>query len=266
MYIMNTEQCYWFVFYQDNLLLKKKPGKGGYEIPFSKEPPVALPEDTCLHTITPMGGDVPCKAFSIENEYPEDELYKMWNLRASWDVLPEPFYLKAGKARELLYWDAHTRYCGICGSPMKLNTEISKKCTHCGNTVWPQLATAIIVLIHRDDKILMVHARNFKGNFYGLVAGFVETGETLEHAVRREVMEETHLTIKNLKYFSSQPWPYPCGLMVGFTAEYESGELELQESELAGGMWVSKDNLPEIPRELSLARKLIDLWLDGKVG
>lgn len=263
---MNTEQCYWFVFYQDKLLLKKKPGKGGYEVPFSKEPPVSLQEGTSLHTITPMGGDVPCKAYSIDNEYPEDELYKMWNLRASWDVLPEPFYLKAGKARELLYWDAHTRYCGICGSPMKLNTEISKKCTHCGNTVWPQLATAIIVLIHRDDKILMVHARNFKGNFYGLVAGFVETGETLEHAVRREVMEETHLTIKNLKYFASQPWPYPCGLMVGFTAEYESGELELQESELAGGMWVSKDNLPEIPRELSLARKLIDLWLDGKVG
>lgn len=263
---MTTGKCYWFVFFKDNILLKKKNGKGGFEIPFAERPPVEMPEMACLHTITPMGGDVPCKAFSIGFEYPEDNSYKMWNLRSSWDVLPEPFYLKAGKAREILYWDEHNHYCGVCGGEMKMNTEISKKCARCGNTVWPQLATAIIVLIHRDNKILMVHAKNFKGNFYGLVAGFVETGETLEHAVRREVMEETNLTIKNLKYYASQPWPYPCGLMVGFTAEYDAGELKLQESELSGGMWVSKDNLPEIPRELSLARKLIDLWLDGKVN
>lgn len=263
---MEQEKSYWFVFYQDKLLLRKLPGKGGFEIPYGTEPPVSLPSGCSVHRITPMGGDVPCKTYSLDYEYAEDECFKMWGLRASWDVLPEPFYLKAGKAKEILYWDAHTRYCGVCGSPMKMSTDISKKCPHCGQTVWPQLATAIIVLIHKEDKILMVHARNFKGNFYGLVAGFVETGETLEHAVRREVMEETQLTIKNLKYFSSQPWPYPCGLMVGFTAEYESGELKLQESELSAGMWVSKDNLPEIPRELSLARKLIDLWLDGKVG
>lgn len=262
----NTEACYWFVFYQDKLLLKKLPGKAGYEVPLSVESPVPVPRGNCVHSITPMGGDVPCKTFSIDYEYPEDERFRMWGLRASWDVLPEMYYLKAGKAKEILYWDAHNRYCGVCGKPMVMATDISKKCTCCGNTVWPQLATAIIVLIYRGDKILMVHARNFKGDFYGLVAGFVETGETLEHAVRREVMEETSLTIRNLKYFSSQPWPYPCGLMVGFTAEYESGELKLQESELSGGRWVSKDNLPQIPRELSLARKLIDLWLDGKIG
>ena len=145
---------------------------------------------------------------------------------------------------------------------MKLHTDISKRCTNCGKEVWPQLATAIIVLIHRGDDVLLVHARNFKGDFYGLVAGFVETGETLEEAVRREVMEETGLTITNLRYFGSQPWPYPCGLMVGFNADYVSGEVHLQRSELSKGAWFNKNNLPTIPEKLSIARKLLDNWLN----
>ena len=98
---------------------------------------------------------------------------------------------------------------------------------------------------------------------YGLVAGFVETGETLEEAVHREVKEETGIKITNLRYFSSQPWPYPCGLMVGFNADYVEGEIHLQRSELAKGGWFRKDNLPTIPEKLSIARKLIDAWLDG---
>ena len=144
---------------------------------------------------------------------------------------------------------------------MKMHTDISKRCTSCGKEVWPQLATAIIVRIQRGDEILLVHAKNFATNFYGLVAGFVETGETLEEAVKREVMEETQLEITNLKYFASQPWPYPCGLMVGFTADYVSGDIRLQRSELSSGGWFRRDNLPTIPEKLSIARKLIDDWI-----
>ena len=127
--------------------------------------------------------------------------------------------------------------------------------------MWPSLATAIIVLVHRGNEVLLVHARNFRGNFFGLVAGFVETGESLEEAVHREVMEETGLTITNLRYFGSQPWPYPSGLMVGFHADYVSGEIKLQKEELAAGQWFTKDNLPEIPEKLSIARRIIDDWL-----
>ena len=126
------------------------------------------------------------------------------------------------------------------------------------------MATAVIVRISRGDEILLVHAKNFATNFYGLVAGFVETGETLEEAVRREVREETQLEITNLRYFASQPWPYPCGLMVGFTAEYVSGDMHLQRSELSSGGWFNANNLPTIPEKLSIARLLIDDWLDAQ--
>jgi NAD+ diphosphatase len=114
------------------------------------------------------------------------------------------------------------------------------------------------VLISKGEEMLLVHARNFRTNFYGLVAGFVETGESLEDAVRREVKEETGLTISDLKYFSSQPWPYPCGIMIGFTARYAGGEIQLQAEELSAGGWFSRDKLPTLPQKLSIARKLID--------
>ena len=117
------------------------------------------------------------------------------------------------------------------------------------------------MLIHRQDEVLLVRARNFRGDFYGLVAGFVETGESLEEAVVREVSEETGLTIQNIRYFGSQPWPYPCGLMVGFHADYVKGDVHLQHSELSSGGWFRKDNLPQIPEKLSIARRLIDDWL-----
>ena len=145
-----------------------------------------------------------------------------------------------------------------------MDTEISKKCTECGKEIWPQLATAVIVLIHKGDEVLLVRAKNFRTDFYGLVAGFVETGETLEEAVAREAFEETGVRINNIRYFGSQPWPYPCGLMVGFNADYVSGDIHLQKSEIAKGGWFKRDNLPTIPEKLSIARMLLDAWLDEK--
>jgi NAD+ diphosphatase len=120
------------------------------------------------------------------------------------------------------------------------------------------------VLIHKGDEVLLVRAKNFRTDFYGLVAGFVETGETLEEAVAREAFEETGVRINNIRYFGSQPWPYPCGLMVGFNADYVSGDIHLQKSEIAKGGWFKRDNLPTIPEKLSIARMLLDAWLDEK--
>lgn len=242
-------------------MLERRPD-GTYGIPLSEEAPVEVKPWTTIHTITPFADGTAVRTFAIDSPIVGHPRYEMCGLRASYAKLSSDLYQKAGKCQEILYWDQNTKYCGVCGAPMKLHTEISKRCTECGKEVWPQLATAIIVLIHRGEEVLLVHARNFRGDFYGLVAGFVETGESLEEAVVREVREETSLEISNLRYFGSQPWPYPCGLMVGFHADYASGDIHLQRSELSAGGWFRKDNLPHIPEKLSIARRLIDSWLE----
>lgn len=250
---------FWFVFCKSDLLLEKI-NDGKYTVPCQENPPTETKEWTTIHNITPFA-DAEVKTYLIDSPIIESELYVMSGLRASYALLPLELYLKAGKCQEILYWDHNTKYCGVCGGLMKMHTDISKRCENCGKEVWPQLATAVIVLISKGDEVLLVHANNFRGNFFGLVAGFVETGETLEEAVHREVMEETGLSIKNIRYYGSQPWPYPSGLMCGFYAEYESGEIKLQRSELGAGNWYHKDNLPQIPDKLSIARRLIDNWL-----
>ena len=270
---------YYFVFCKDDLLLQPL-ADGCYTIPLQEEPPTEVKPWTHLMAITPMDDGTPVIAYRIDSPpvvspvgspadssvgctaaVPQPPLLQPFPLRQSYYKLPRPLYLKAGKCQELLYWDQNTKFCGVCGAPMRMDTDISKKCTECGKEVWPQLATAVIVLIHRGDEVLLVRAKNFRTDFYGLVAGFVETGETLEEAVAREAMEETGVTINNIRDFASQPWPYPCGLMVGFHADYVSGEICLQRSEIAKGGWFRRDNLPTIPEKLSIARMLLDDWL-----
>lgn len=253
--------AYWFVFHKDSILLTKEQD-GSFSVPCQESVPLCASHNTHIMDVSESIDDIEVKAVSIDSPVTDDFTFEMCNLRKSFYKLSPQLYKMAGKCHELLYWDRNTRFCGICGAPMVMDTVISKRCTNCGKIMWPQLATAIIVLINRGDELLLVHARNFKSDFYGCIAGFVETGESLEEAVRREVMEETHIEIINLRYFKSQPWPYPCGLMVGFFAEYKSGELALQESELSKGGWFNKDNLPTIPEKLSLARMLIDRWLE----
>ena len=253
---------YWFVFCKTDLLLEKLPD-GTYTIPHGEEPPVEIKPWNTIHNITPFE-DAEVKTFRIDAPVTDHPRFEMCGLRASFNKIPRDLYLKAGKCQEILYWDMNTQFCGVCGAPMKMHTEISKRCEHCGKEVWPQLATAVIVLIHKGDEVLLVHAKNFQRDFFGLVAGFVETGETLEQAVERETLEETGIHIRNIRYFGSQPWPYPCGLMVGFQAEYDDGEIHLQHSELSAGGWFKKENLPDIPEKLSIARMLIDNWLNSK--
>ena len=257
---------HWYVFCKTDLLIERQTD-GTFTVPSADEEPVELKPWEHVHQVTPNDGDGTVVKTVLLSQPPRlSETQEMCPLRKSYYKLPYQLYLKAGKCQEILYWDCNTKFCGVCGAPMKLHTAISKRCTQCGKEVWPQLAIAVIVLIRRGNEVLLVHARNFRSDFYGLVAGFVETGETLEEAVKREVMEETSISIKNIRYFASQPWPYPSGLMVGFHADYEAGTLHLQKSELSRGGWFSSEHLPQIPEKLSIARMLIDDWLKNGVS
>lgn len=254
---MNTkdQETRWFLFYKDQILLHKQ--ETGYTIPSGIEPPVPAGH---LLEVT-QTGQIPCRTAALSEPIIPNDDFAYVGLRASWDVLDRTAYLWAGRAYQLLYWDQHSRYCPACGEKMEQTTPICKRCPNCHHEVYPTISTAIIVLIRKKDEVLLVHARNFRGTFHGLVAGFLEVGETLEECVVREVMEETGLTIRNIRYFDNQPWPYPSGLMVGFIADYVSGDIKLQTEELSAGAFYKRTALPEIPRKLSMARRLIDWWL-----
>ncbi|WP_455786528.1 NAD(+) diphosphatase [Parabacteroides goldsteinii] len=252
----NVNNVYWFIFFNDQLLLQKKGET--YTIPYSINPPVPVKNVLEVNLLE----DMPACTASVDTPLEETAEYLPMGLRASYDYLDPVLHKIAGKAYELIYWDQHSRFCPSCGTKTVMQTTISKQCPNCKYEIYPVVSPAILVLIRKGDAILLVHARNFRGSFYGLVAGFLETGETLEECVRREVMEETGLEINNITYFGNQPWPYPSNLMVGFIADYVSGTIRLQDEELSEGAFFTKDNLPELPRKLSLARKMIDWWLE----
>lgn len=259
------ELCGWFIFCQGQQLLVVKEGDQ-FHIPYATEPPVKISSETTIHTIGEIQGH-PAKAYALSPDAlnGKEDSFIPTDLRASYDILPLEEYQCAGKASQILTWDKQSRFCPACGTPTEQTGPITKRCPHCGLEIYPRISPAVIVLIKKGDSILLVHARNFRGTFKGLVAGFLEPGETLEECVRREVMEETGIRIKNLTYFSSQPWPYPSGIMVGYYAEYESGTIKLQDEELSAGDFYSRDHLPEIPKKLSIARKLIDAWLNNEI-
>lgn len=254
-----------FVFYRDHLLLKKQTGTAPCRIPTGRELPWPPPPGQRVHNVALPNGET-IQTFEAAAPLPEDGTWMTAGLRASFDHILRGDYRAAGKAYQILYWDKHSHFCPVCGSPTEQQTSIMKRCLRCGNELYPPISTAIIVLIRREKEILLVHARNFRGTFYGLVAGFLEPGETLEQCVKREVWEETGLHIKNITYFGSQPWPYPSGLMVGFVADYDSGEIKLQADELSAGAFYDSAHLPELPQKLSIARRLIDWWLNTNIN
>lgn len=173
----------------------------------------------------------------------------------------EEIFNVAGRAIQLINWDKDHKYCGGCATVMKEGQgERVKICPNCGRTYYPRISPAIIVAVLKGDEILMAHNRNFTKDVFSLIAGFVELGETLEECVEREVMEEVGIKVKNIRYFRSQPWPFPNSLMVAFTAEYDGGEICPDGIEIDEANWFKADKLPKLPSRWSIARKLIDWY------
>jgi NAD+ diphosphatase len=139
--------------------------------------------------------------------------------------------------------------------------ERAKRCPACGLLSFPRLSPAIIVLVERDDRVLLARGVNFPEGMYSTLAGFVEPGESLEEAVHREIGEEVGVALTDLRYFGSQPWPFPHSLMIGFTARYAGGEIVLDDREIADAAWFTADRMPRVPQKLSIARRLIDSYV-----
>jgi len=176
--------------------------------------------------------------------------------------LPADAWVGAGRAVQLVEWRRTTRFCGRCGAPTEVVAgERAVRCPACGLTSYPRLAPAVIVLVRRGRQALLARNARFRGRMFSALAGFVEPGETLEETVRREVAEEVGLQLGALRYFASQPWPFPHSLMVGFFAEWAAGEVAVDGVEIAEAHWFGPEALPDVPPPVSIARRLIDTWV-----
>lgn len=175
-------------------------------------------------------------------------------------------FLVAAKALLLLDFVRANQRCGVCGSPMELKIGGNDRailCTNCDHMVWPKTAPAIIVAITKGDKLLLAHNRMFPEGMYSVLAGFVEMGETFEQCVKREVFEETGIKVHNIKYFGSQPWPFPNSMMIGFTAEYLDGEIKVDDDEIVDAKWFSKEEIPgKYRKSISISTELIEWFLN----
>lgn len=206
----------------------------------------------------------PCYSAELPTTLQAPSGMALTGLRKLYGVLPDELFAISGRAYQIMEWDRTHQYCGHCATPTTQQAhERAKRCPQCGLVFYPRLSPAIIVLIARGPALLLARAHRFPIGRYSVLAGFVEPGESLEETVMREVQEEVGIQVKNIRYFGSQPWPFPNSLMIGFTADYDSGEIVVEPEELADAAWFTKRNLPEIPPKPSIARQMIDWFVTG---
>ena len=169
-----------------------------------------------------------------------------------------------GRAQHLLDWYKNSQFCGACGSKnMFSDKEGAFYCSCSKNMLYPKISPCVIGIILNGDEILLARNKLFPEGMFSAIAGFVEASETLEQTFEREIHEEVGLKVKNIKYFGSQPWPFPNQLMIAFTCEYESGEIEVDGEEIVEASWFNVSNMPNIPHTSSISGQLINSYLEG---
>jgi NAD+ diphosphatase len=207
-----------------------------------------------------------CYSAELSSESEPPNGWTFQGLRRLFGLLGEEQFWTAGRAIQIVAWDRDHQFCGRCATPTEtIPTERAKKCPNCGLHSYPRLSPAIIVLIQKGNEILLARSHRHPPDRFSVLAGFVEPGETLEEATAREIYEEIGIHVKNIRYFGSQPWPFPNSLMIAFTCEYAGGDIVLEEAEMAEAGWFTVENLPRIPKKISISRELID-WFIEKQG
>ncbi|MFM9330126.1 NAD(+) diphosphatase [Paenibacillus mesotrionivorans] len=256
--------AYWFISRTGNLLIRETAD--GVEIPEAAESgELGLAIRRTQYVGTWKG--TPCYAASAESEIASVEGLAFHPLRSLYGKMDEGLFHLAGRAVQLAAFGLTHRFCGTCGTEtVPSPKEHALLCPACGSVSFPRLAPAVITVILKDRQVLLARAKHFTNNMYGLIAGFVEPGETLEDCVRRETKEEIGIIVTNIRYFGSQQWPFPHSLMIGFIADYESGEIHVDGEEIVEAGWFDSDKLPVIPSPVSIARKMLDWYVEQYAG
>ena len=276
-----TPEAWCFAFVEGQLLLA--------EAEDARFAPLALQrfeaQAPTRHYLGQLDG-IDCWAFALR-EAPAG--FKRTPLRAAMMAFGEPLMGVAGRAAQVLEWDRAHRHCGVCGTPTEAQLhERSRKCPACGHTAYPRLSPAIMCLIWREVgagppqadrapaatkglhgspggsergghgyQVLLARSPHYVPGVYSALAGFVETGESLEQCLHREVLEEVGVRVDNLRYYGSQSWPFPHSLMIAYTAQWVSGEIVKQADEIEDANWYALDALPKIPPRFSISGHLI---------
>jgi NAD+ diphosphatase len=254
---------WWFLFSGYNLLVQAKGET--LSIPFFDGASSLELKVDRKRRVGELDGS-PCYEAECGPDAEAPEGMRFEGLRSLFDRLEEPQFRLAGRALQLMDWDRTHQFCSRCGRPTAdKEDETAKRCPSCGFVNFPAVSPAVIVAVTREKKILLARASRFPKGMYSVIAGFVEPGESLEECVKREVREEVGVEVTGIRYFGSQPWPFPHSLMVGFTAMYAAGEIRTDGKEIVDAGWFDAEHLPQIPGKISIARKLIDWFVEGKL-
>ncbi len=255
---LNSNEIIYCLFERDKVLVKRITDDA--VVPFLSEGEAKLFTRN-LPTLTVgilttkkilMAGSISDRSFSISG-------FELMPLIGLFFSQAEEQSQLVGRAAQLFSWSDSNQYCGRCGLQMDaLSDEYRRQCKPCNISIYPRISPCIITLVTRGDKFLLAKNAQTKGQWYSTLAGFVEPGERLEDTLRREVFEEVGIKVGRVQYFGSQPWPFPGQLMVGFYAEYESGEIQVDGVEIIEADWFTKETLPSFPGEFSIAGQLIN--------
>ena len=259
-----TPLAWWFAFAGDRLIVQEPAD--GVEVPYLPAPEGAGLAPEARHYLGRLDGhDAWALDLGTDVAPALPEGFAARPLRAVYGRIDDDLFSLGGRAVQIVEWGRNHRFCGRCGTATgPIPGERAKRCPACGLSTYPRLSPAVIVRVTRGDEILLARNARFPAAFFSVLAGFVEPGESLEGTVRRELQEEVAIAVKEIRYFSSQPWPFPNSLMIGFTAEWAAGEVTVDQSELAEAGWFTVDTLPSIPGKPSIARLLIDDYLSSR--
>jgi len=207
-------------------------------------------------------GNHACFAVDLPENHPLPPEMSLCTLRSLIYTLSNDLFTLAGRAWQVLHFHRTHQYCGRCGTVMEqAHSELAKSCPACSLTSYPKVSPVVIMTIVRNNALLLARSPHFPEGMYSPLAGFIEPGETAEAAVSREIREESGISVTNIRYRASQPWPFPHSLMLGFTTDYDDGTLVIDTNELEDARWFPHEQLPKLPSSRSIARLLINCAL-----